>query len=113
MSTEVLNATVICTKSDLVPFSGVCALVEEQQIAIFYFPGEEVELYAISNWDPFGKANVLSRGITGDSQGRIFVASPLYKQHFDLNTGQCFEDESVSVPTFKISFDGNNVVIEA
>ena len=79
----------ICAREDLVPGSGVCALVEGEQVALFYLPGEEQEVYALSNRDPIGDANVLSRGVIGDISGRLVVASPLYKQHFDLVTGQC------------------------
>ena len=74
---------VICSKNDLVENSGVCALVNGEQVAIFYLPKSDQQVFAISNWDPIGKANVLSRGIVGDLEGKFVVASPLYKQHFD------------------------------
>ncbi|HAZ80612.1 MAG TPA: nitrite reductase (NAD(P)H) small subunit, partial [Porticoccaceae bacterium] len=77
----------ICEQTDLVANSGVCAIVEGQQIALFYLPKEIPTVYAIGNWDPIGKANVLSRGMVGDINQRLVVASPLYKQHFDLQTG--------------------------
>jgi nitrite reductase (NADH) small subunit len=91
----------VCKASDLLPDSGVCALVEGQQVAIFHLP-KEGALYAIHNYDPIGKANVLSRGIVGDIQGEPVVASPLYKQHFSLLTGQCLEDETINVPVFLV-----------
>ena len=53
----------VCSVDDLQPDSGVCALVEGQQVAIFYCPNLTAKVYAISNYDPFGKANVLSRGL--------------------------------------------------
>jgi len=81
----------LCGLSDLIPNSGICAEVDGQQIALFYLPSETPQVYAIGNWDPIGKANVLSRGIVGDVDGRLVVASPLYKQHFDLLTGDCLE----------------------
>lgn len=82
----------ICSIEDLYPDSGVCALVNEQQVAIFYMP-KEGEIYAISNHDPIGKANVLSRGLIGDLNGEPVVASPLYKQHYNLKTGVCLEQD--------------------
>jgi nitrite reductase (NADH) small subunit len=89
----------ICHKDDLVTHSGVCALLEnDQQIALFKIGDDEV--YAISNWDPAGNANVLYRGIIGDNNGELFVASPLYKQRFLLNTGKCLDDEALAVNNY-------------
>lgn len=102
---------VVCSKNDLVENSGVCALVNGEQIAIFYLPKTEQKVFAISNWDPIGKANVLSRGIVGDLSGKFVVASPLYKQHFDLTSGDCLEDESVSVKIYPISLDGDKLIL--
>ena len=86
----------VCSVDDLVADSGVCALVEGEQVALFYLPGEEQQVYALQNRDPIGDANVLSRGMVGDVGGRLVVASPLYKQHFDLETGDCLEQEDVT-----------------
>ena len=97
---------------DLIANSGVCVLLEDQQIAIFYLPKQEVSLYAISNWDPIGKANVMSRGILGDIDGKLVVASPLYKQHFELETGNCLEDEEAQLSCYPISLDGEQVLIQ-
>lgn len=102
---------IICDKSDLVANSGVCALVQEEQVAIFYIPGTEQEIFAISNWDPIGKANVLSRGIVGDLEGQIVVASPLYKQHFNLATGSCLEDDTASVKTYPVQIKNDKVLL--
>ena len=101
----------ICDISALVANSGVCALLNTgEQVAIFYLPGEQNSLYAIGNYDPIGKANVLYRGIIGSIKDEPVVASPLYKQHFSLRTGQCLEDE-VSVPVFEIRLTEQRVQI--
>lgn len=91
----------ICNLSDIVPNTGVCALVQNQQIAIFRV-GSGTDIYALSNYDPFSKAFVLSRGIIGDRKGIIKVASPIYKQNFNLATGECLDDASVKIPTFPV-----------
>ena len=101
----------LCQLSDLVPNSGICAEVDGQQIAIFYLPSETPQVYAIGNWDPIGKANVLSRGIVGDIDNRVVVASPLYKQHFDLVTGECLEDSEVTLPVFAVEINEDSVVL--
>ena len=49
--------------------------------------------------------------IIGDIDGRLSVASPLYKQHFDLRTGQCLEDDEVSVPVYAVELVGDTVLI--
>jgi nitrite reductase (NADH) large subunit len=81
----------VCTLAQIQPNTAVCALVGEQQIALFRV-GEEQRVYALSNHDPFSGANVMSRGIIGDIQGERVIASPIYKQHFSLATGRCLED---------------------
>jgi len=91
----------ICPISAIAPNTGVCALVKGQQVAIFRV-GTEDEVFALSNYDPFSKAFVLSRGLVGDRNGIPKVASPIYKQNFNLITGQCLDDETVSIPTFTV-----------
>lgn len=105
------NPQPLCRIDDLVPYSGVAVLFEEQQIALFYLPDQPNKVYALSNYDPLGKANVLSRGIVGDKGGELVVASPLYKQHFSLLTGKCIEYPSVVLPVFQVTLDDNNVMI--
>ena len=102
----------VCVIADLQPDSGVCALVEGRQIAIFHMIKDNT-VYAIDNYDPIGKANVLSRGIVGDIKDEPVVASPLYKQHFSLLTGTCLEDETVKVPVFPIRIENGRVKIQA
>ncbi|MCK4494624.1 MAG: nitrite reductase small subunit NirD, partial [Methylococcales bacterium] len=94
----------ICTVENLQADSGVCALVEKTQVAIFYMPKDD-KIYAINNYDPFSKAYVLSRGLIGDIGGEPMVSSPIYKQHFSLKTGQCFEDETIKVKSYQVRIE--------
>ncbi|HEY0962462.1 MAG TPA: nitrite reductase small subunit NirD [Pseudomonadales bacterium] len=95
----------VCNEADLVIGAGVCALLEAdgktEQVALFR-ETPDGPVYAISNHDPIGNANVLSRGIIGSLGSRIVVASPLYKQHFCLESGQCLEDEKASVKAWQV-----------
>ena len=93
--------TDICAFSDLTRLVGVCALVNGVQIALFLVD-EAGQLFAVDNYDPFSKANVLSRGIVGDIGGELVVASPIYKQHFSLRTGQCLEDKDIRLVTYAV-----------
>ena len=85
----------------LVPDRGVCALVGEWQVALFRVAPSD-DLYALSNFDPFSQAYVLSRGIVGTKGDIPKVASPVYKQSFDLRTGTCLEDPAVAVRVFPV-----------
>ena len=68
------NWITVCPLADLTDSVGVCAKLGSAQIAVFLVDGE---LYAIDNHDPFSEANVLSRGIVGDLNGELVVASPI------------------------------------
>lgn len=108
---EQYNWQAICQREDLVQGSGVCALVGGEQVALYYLPEEGAQVFALANRDPIGEANVLSRGIVGDVDGRLVVVSPLYKQHFDLLTGVCLEDQEVKVEVYNVRMDGNTVLL--
>lgn len=100
----------VCHLNDLIPHSGVAAKVNDAQLALYYLP-ESDRIFAIDNYCPFANANVLSRGIFGDLQGKLVIASPVYKQHFCLDTGKCLEDESVSINTYVTRIENNQVEV--
>lgn len=101
----------VCSENDLVVGSGVCVLHNREQVALFREVAEG-DVFAISNFDPFGEANVLSRGIIGSLGDTLVVASPLYKQHFCLRTGQCLEDEQVSVKAYSARVESGQVQLK-
>ena len=80
----------ICTVDRLLPDRGVAALVEGVPVAVFLL--RTGELFALDNLDPCSGANVMSRGLIGDAGGVPTVASPMFKQRFDLRSGQCLDD---------------------
>jgi len=100
----------VCALVELVPDRGVCALVGETQVAVFRV-SPDGDLYALSNLDPFSRAFVMSRGIVGSKGDIPKVASPMYKQNFDLRTGQCLDDPSVSVATFPVQVVEGRVLV--
>ena len=89
----------VCPAELLTPNRGVAALFGEQQVAVFHLMPDD-EVYAIDNLDPFSGAAVLSRGIIGSVGDTVTVASPVFKQRFDLRTGSCLEDPDVRIATF-------------
>lgn len=102
----------LCLLDELEPYQGRGAIIDGEQVALFYIPESEQGVLAIQNWDPIGGAYVLCRGIVGDIGGRICVASPLYKQHFDLITGQCIENQDVILKTWSIKIHRGQVLTE-
>ncbi|MGW1727779.1 nitrite reductase (NAD(P)H) small subunit [Streptomyces sp. NPDC002306] len=83
--------TPACAYDDLTPGRGVAVLgTGGEQVALFR--DRTGALYAVGNRDPFSGAHVISRGILG-SRGPIpTVASPMYKQAFDLRDGRCLDE---------------------
>jgi len=104
------DATRVCRLEEIVPGTGVCALVRGRQVAIFRLDDDSV--HALDNRDPFSKANVLSRGIVGDLKGELVVASPVYKQHFSLVSGRCVEDAAVRIPVYRATVEDGFVFVE-
>lgn len=82
-----MTASRVCKITELTPGLGVAALVGDVQVALFALPDGTVR--CVQNLDPFSGASVMSRGITG-SRGEVpTIASPLHKQVFSLDDGEC------------------------
>ena len=92
--------TAICEVEKLPVERGVTALVRGQAIAVFLTP--DGSIYAIGNHDPFSRVSTLGRGIVGSRGDVPFVASPAARQAFDLRTGRCLDDATVSVPSYGV-----------
>ncbi|HEX9467819.1 MAG TPA: nitrite reductase small subunit NirD [Acidimicrobiia bacterium] len=101
----------VCASDELELDRGVCALVGSRQIALFRV-SPDGEVHAISNYDPFSGACVLSRGIVGSVDDVLTVASPVYKQRFDLRTGRCLDDSSVTLPVYRVRVSDGRVAVE-
>jgi nitrite reductase (NADH) small subunit len=102
----------VCAFDELVPDVGVAALVDGDAVAVFRcWPNDD--LHAVANVDPFSGASVISRGIVGSVGERAVVASPIFKQRFDLETGVSVEDESVSVAVYEVSVVEGRVLVAA
>jgi nitrite reductase (NADH) small subunit len=106
---EQATYTAVCRIDDIEVEGGVVALVEGAAVAIFRT--HDGNVYAMSNWDPFSNASVLSRGIVGTRGEVPFVASPMYKQAFDLRTGQCLDDAAVQIPAYDVRVVDGTVLV--
>ena len=107
------NWTAVCLLDDIVPDTGVCALLNGRQVAVFRVGADRPRVFAIDNVDPHSQAAVLSRGLVGSIGERIVVASPIYKQHFDLQSGECLEAPAQSVASYPARIDGGTVWVAA
>lgn len=90
----------VCRDDALGADRGVAALVAGEQVAVFRLapavdaPADAVaELFAIDHRDPYSGANVMARGLVGSAGESPTVASPIYKQRFDLRDGRCLDGE--------------------
>ncbi len=109
MTQDLLNWTDICAVDDILPGTGVCALVGERHVAVFRLGSDR--FFALDNVDPKSGASVLSRGLLGNVGDRLVVASPLYKNHFDLQTGECLEQPELPVGTHSVRADNGRVSV--
>ena len=107
MSIASLQWNTVCTVDDILPNTGVCALVENRHVAVVRIG--QTQFYAIDNVDPKSGASVLSRGLVGNLGKHVVVASPLYKNHFNLATGACLEAPEYSVHAHSVSIEDGRV----
>jgi nitrite reductase (NADH) small subunit len=109
VASEVSEWRDVCAVDDVLPGSGVAALIDGDQIAIIRT--RDGRLAALSNFDPFSNAFVIARGIVGDRAGVPKIASPIYKQNFSLVTGECLDDPSVRLTVFPIRVLGGRIQV--
>jgi NAD(P)H-dependent nitrite reductase small subunit len=104
----------VCPVDRLIEGRGVCVKVDGRAIAVFLV-GDR--LFAIDNTDPFSGASVLSRGLVGVVRGDAglvhYVASPLRKQRFCLETGRCLDDDTRSVQTHEVAVIDGAVILRS
>jgi nitrite reductase (NADH) small subunit len=107
----------VCALDDLEIERGRAALLGGTQIALFLLHGREGtggRVHAVSNFDPYSRANVISRGIVGTRQDAPTVASPMFKQVFDLRTGACLDTqgkEPRSLQVWPVALDQGHVLV--
>ncbi|WP_024286400.1 nitrite reductase small subunit NirD [Cellulomonas sp. KRMCY2] len=109
--------TAVCHLADLVPERGAAALVAGEQVALFRLLGPDGSaqvVHAVQQLDPFSAAHVIARGIVGTRGDVPTVASPMYKQVFDLRTGACLDAmgrEPVDLRTWPVRVEGGLVLV--
>jgi len=99
----------VCAWGDLIPERGAAALVDGEQVAVFRL--HDASVAAVGNRDPFSGAHVMSRGIVGNRGEVPTVASPMFKQVFDLRDGRCLDDPTVSLECWDARVHGGLVLL--
>jgi nitrite reductase (NADH) small subunit len=88
----------VCAVDELEISWGEAALIAGLQVALFRTaPGE---VFAVAQEDPATGAFVMARGILGSRGTRPTIASPLHKEVYDLETGECFGNPELRLATF-------------
>lgn len=88
----------VCAIDELEPAWGEAALVGGKQVALFRTTPNEVR--AVSHQDPATLSNVMARGIVGSRGSRPTIASPLHKEVYDLETGECFTNPELRLASY-------------
>src|SRR6478736_5267503 len=107
----------VCAVTDLEVERGRAALLGGIQIALFLLHSADQNpgrVHAVSNFDPYSRANVISRGIVGTRQDAPTVASPMYKQVFDLRTGACLDaqgKEPIALHVWPVAVSDGDVLV--
>lgn len=113
MTTAPVTTVRVCALEDLVAERGCVALVDGQQIALVRTHHGTV--HAIDNRDPYSGAQVVSRGLVGTRGDRPTIISPMYKQVWDLRTGECLDaagDDAIPLRTWPTRIVDGGVVLD-
>lgn len=100
----------LCKEEQLLSNAGVAALVGERQLALFYVPANDA-VYAVDNFDPVTKAQVMARGLVGNQGEQYYVASPLLKQRYCLATGQGLDDADMQLGSWPVRRKGGDIEV--
>lgn len=103
----------VCAVEELEVERGAAALVLGEQVALFRL--HDGTIHAVDHHDPFSGAYVMARGIVGTRGDVPTVASPMYKQVFDLRTGACLDPvgrEPVDLRRWRVQVVDGSVWVE-
>ncbi|MCU1511323.1 MAG: nitrite reductase small subunit [Arthrobacter sp.] len=100
----------VCAVEELEPAWGEAALIAGRQVALFRTAAGEV--FAVAQEDPATGAHVMARGITGSRGARPTLASPLHKEVYDLETGECLATPGLRLETFSTRIVAGYIEVE-
>lgn len=101
----------VCAYDALVPDRPAAALLGSDQVAVVRLADGAV--HAVANLDPFSGANVMARGLVGTRGTRAVIISPMYKQAFDLVTGECLDEAHAHLAVYAVRVVDGGVEVAA
>lgn len=110
--------TEVCALDELQPERAVAALIGDPaaglaQVAVVLLV--DGSLHCVGHYDPYSKANVIARGIVGTREvaGEVVptITSPMYKQTFDLRTGDALDDPDVGIGAWQVEVRDGTVAV--
>ncbi|MFC6705149.1 nitrite reductase small subunit NirD [Flexivirga alba] len=108
-----MSWTTVCALAAVPKDGAVAVLVDGAQVAVVRLGDDS--LFAVSHRDPVSGANVMARGIVGsttvDGVEVPTIASPMFKQVYDLRDGRCLSDRLVVLATWEVRLHGDDVEV--
>lgn len=101
--------TPVCRLDQLPAERGIAALLGDVQIALVRIRAGTV--HAVGNRCPRSGAMVMARGLVGSRGGRPTLAGPLYRQVFDLATGQALDGCGEVLPVYPVRLRDGRVEV--
>lgn len=114
----------ICALEQLSPERGAAALIGDTQVAVFRLADDTVR--AVQQKDPYSGVNLLSRGLVGSHElpgggedpGQVVptIASPMYKQAWNLDTGEVLDaggGQKLAITVFDAEVRDGRVLVAA
>lgn len=112
--TELATWTPVCQVADLTPDRGVAVLVEDHPVAVFHLaatPTSSAGVYAVDHCDPVSGAAVMARGLVGSRGSSTYVTSPLHKERYCLDTGECLDRDDLRLAVWPVRIDQDMVLL--
>lgn len=108
-----MSWTRVCALGAIPKEGAVAVLVGDAQVSVVRLADDT--LFAVSHRDPASGANVMARGIVGSTtiEGVEVptIASPMFKQVYDLRDGRCLTDRQRALATWDVRLHGETVEI--
>lgn len=104
-----VDGTPVATLERLPVDRGVAAVVHGEAVAVFRLA--DGRIFAVDHVDPLSGVPILARGLVGSVGDRTVVASPLHKERFDLDTGECLDAPGHAVRTWPVRVVEGVVVV--
>ena len=88
---------------------GEAALINGRQVALLRLSATEI--HAVDQADPATGAHVMARGIVGSRTEAATIASPLHKEIYVLETGECLTDAGLRLGVHPVRVEDGNIVV--